>query len=602
MSIKMPESRLTPVFLLFFVVFAISAEAQKVKYKDVYALLSTKQYEAAEPFLKTYLKDNTDNPNAYLYMGTIYQEKIASDDILTGTDKAIQHMDSAILFYDKALKTMTEREIKKNKEYYESYNKRDLSTGEFGVKLDYVQFDLEKRITGLRESIDKIKMVKHYFTSAESLYKRSQELFLEIQQAYPGYCELYLRADDAMIKNLTALSHRYDSAAKAFDNYKISLSNYGKTGYNQKLTVLEVKDFKGDGKETADFYQETISVWDYKKFAVAALAVIEKDVMPAQESLVKYDMEINKLKRKLEADSVSVKADLVKLAQTKPGEQLKKFDEAPLPLDVFAIKMADLEYKSVWIENKVARTSHDLTLRLNATKEELKHINRVDSLLTQLKSSNLDESISNYRQFVNSTFTKGDIFKTYINGMKEYADREKEVKIKELALRAEALRWLTNGADSIPLFTEPTRTPNKFRPLVIEPGKYTAGLSFTDSVSAQGYFYNIPASHKPEIKVAYAVDKLNLREKRLHIIHGLATADPAGQIFFTLTYSERKDKAGKYPSSIAKIYKSDGLSWSNNIALDFIPQEIAFAPDSGELHIKSGDNVIRLDKNGKVVK
>lgn len=601
-SIKMPKSTHNLIFLLLFIAISVPATAQKVKYKDIYALLSSKQYDVAEPFLKTYLKDNLDNPNAYLYMGTIYQEKIANDDILVDTDKAIQHMDSAILFYNKAIALMTEKEIKKNKEYYESYNKRDLSTGEFGVKVDYVKFDIEKRMTALRENIDKVKMVKHYFTSSESLYQRSHALFLEIQLAYPGYRELYLRADETMIRNLTSLSQRYDSAIKAFDNYKISLSNYGKTKYNQKLTVSEIKDFKADGTETTDFYQETLKVWDYKKFATAALTVIEKDVKPAQESLVKYDMEINKLKRKLESDSVSVKADVAKLAQSKPGEQLKKFDEAPLPLDVFAVKMADLEYKSALIDNKAARTSPDLGLRLNATKAELKHINHVDSLLAKLNSTNLDEGINNYSQFVNSTFTKGDIFKTYIHGMKEYAEREKEAKLKELAIRLEATRWLTNGADSIPLFLEPAKTPNRFRPLVIEPGKYTAGLSFTDSVSAQGYFYDIPASHKPEIKVAYAVDKLNLREKRMHIIHGLATADAAGQIFFALTYSERKDKAGKYPSSVAKIYKSDGLSWSNNIALDFIPQEITFAPESGELHIKSGDNVLRLDKNGKVVK
>jgi tetratricopeptide (TPR) repeat protein len=598
----MPKSTLNLTFLLLFAAVSIPATAQKVKYKDVYALLSTKQYDAAEPFLKTYLKDNIDNPNAYLYMGTIYQEKIALDDILLGTDKTIQHMDSAILYYDKARTMMTEKEIKKNKEYYESYNKRDLSTGEFGVKLDYVQFDLEKRISALRESIDKVKMVKHYFTSSESLYKRSQELFLSIQQVYPAYRELYLRADENTIKNLNSLASRYDSAIKAFDNYKISLSNYGKTKYNQKLTVAEIKEFKSDGQGTADFFNETIQVWDYKKFATAALRIIENDVLPAQESLVKYDMEINKLKRKLETDSVSVKGEVAKLAQTKPGDQLMKFDEAPLPLDVFAIKMADLNYKSTVIENKAIRAGNDLALRLAATQEELKQINRVDSLTNLLSDESLDDDILNYQQFVKTTFTKGDIFKTYINGMKEYASREQETKTEELAVRLEAVRWLINGADSIPLFTEPTKRPNKFHPLVLSPGNYTSGLAFTDSVSAVGYFYNIPVSHKPDIKVSYAVDKLNFREKRMNIIHGLATADPAGQVFFTITYSERQDKTAKYPSTVAKIYKSDGLSWSSNIPLDFIPQEITFVPESGELHIKSGANVTRLDKNGKVVK
>ena len=48
---------------------------KKIKYKDIWGLLNTKQYEAAEPFLKAYLNENSDNPNAYLFMGIIYQEK-----------------------------------------------------------------------------------------------------------------------------------------------------------------------------------------------------------------------------------------------------------------------------------------------------------------------------------------------------------------------------------------------------------------------------------------------------------------------------------------------------------------------------------------------
>jgi hypothetical protein len=42
-----------------------AAHAQKVKYKDIFGLLKTKQYEAAEPFLRKYLKENDDNPNAF---------------------------------------------------------------------------------------------------------------------------------------------------------------------------------------------------------------------------------------------------------------------------------------------------------------------------------------------------------------------------------------------------------------------------------------------------------------------------------------------------------------------------------------------------------
>ena len=536
-------------------------------------------------------------------MGTIYQEKVVNDDILLQTDKAIQHMDSAILYYDKANKLLTDKELRKNKEYYETYNKRDMATGEFGVKLDYVQFDMEKRITTLKEQIDKIKMVKYYFTNAENLYKKSQELFLDIQGGYPGHRELHLRADASTIKNLSNLSHRFDSCTKAFENYKVSLSNYGKTKYDQKWTLREIENFKTDGKETSDFYTDDVKVWDYKAFSEAALTIINKDVKPVQESLVKFDMEINKLKAKLEADSVSVKSDLSKLASNALRTQLGKFDDAPLPLDVFALKIAELEYKSTVLENKTARATDDVNVRLNAVKVEVKYLNRADSASKKLLTRNLDEDILNYQQFVTSTFTKGDILKSYVNSMKEHITREKTKKDAELALRTKAMNWLVNGADSIPLFKEPVLPKNKYNPLVVVQEKYTTGLTFTDSVSGTGYFYNIPPSHKPDIKVQFPIDKLNLREKKLPAIHSLVTADANAQIFFVVTYLERVDKTGKYPATIAKIYKSDGLSWSNNIAFDFIPTEIIFVPDTGELVVKSGgDATVRIDKNGKVMK
>jgi hypothetical protein len=599
----MPNLRFTLIFPLFLIAAILPAAGQKVKYKDIYALLSTKQYDQAEPFLKNYLKENIDNSNAFLFMGTIYTEKIAGDDILTQTDKAIQHMDSAILYYDKALKLLTEKELKKNKEYYESYNKRDLSTGEFGVKLDYVHFDLEKRITALKEQIDKIKMVKYYFTSAESLYKRSQDVFLVIQQSYPGYRELYLRADEPTVKNLTALALRFDSCTKAFENYKVSLSNYGKTKYNQKWSLLNIENFNTDGKETTDFYKDDVRVWDYKSFSNDALGIIEKDVKPVQENLVKHDMEINKLRATLEKDSVSVKADLHKLMLGTLGDQLKKFDTSPFPLDIFALKTADLAYKSILIENKNAHAADDIHVQLNALQDELKYLNRSDSAATRLSARNLDEDIINYQHFVNSTFTKGDILKSYVHSMKEHISREKAAKDAALKLRTESMNWLVNGSDSIPLFMQPVRLTNKYRPLVVVPDKYTAGLTFSDSVSGTGYFYNIPPSHKPDIKVLFAIDKLNLREMKLAAIHSYVTADPNAQIFFALIYLERQDKTGKYPATVAKIYKSDGLSWSSNFAFDFIPTEINFIPDTGELVVKSsGDAIARVDKNGKLMK
>ena len=206
-------------FIQFALLLLVSAAyGQKAKYKDIYALLSTKQFEQAEPFLRTYLKKNDDNPNAYLFMGQILQEKAAKNDILKQTRLAVTNMDSAIQYYDKAYKLIDDREVRKNKEYYQSYNRRDLRTGEFGVKLSDIQFDIEKRIEGLKERIDKVKMVKHYFSLADSSYTRSNTLYSSLQKKYPSENQLFLRADDQTVKDLMTLSLRFDSCRKAFDH------------------------------------------------------------------------------------------------------------------------------------------------------------------------------------------------------------------------------------------------------------------------------------------------------------------------------------------------------------------------------------------------
>ncbi len=587
------------VKLIVLLLITTSAGAQKVKYKDIFALLNTKQYDQAEPFLKTYLKETTDNPNAYLFMGIIYKEKAEADDILLQTDRSIQRMDSAVLFFDTALKAIDEKELRKEKEYYMNYNRRDLRTGEFTVKLSDVQFDLQKKIEGLRERIDKVKMVKFYFTNAERLYSGSYNLFLIIQKGFPGERELHLRADEATIKNLSDLSLKFDSCSKMFMNYRGSLGNLEKTKYNQTWNITEIVDFKTDGTTQTDFYQDDVKVWDYKKFAGKSLDVIEKEVKPTQELLIKYDIEINKLRQKLETDSISVRNDLTKLIDKMLDSQLKKFDSDPLPMDVFALKIADLEYKSTLLENKDVKDTTNVYMLLQAVQSEVMYLNKVDSLADKLLNRNLDGDIMNYQQFVNNTFTKGDILKSYIRSLKDYSDREKTEKNRELAFRTEALKWLVNGNDSIPLFNEALKS--NFWPLVVLQDKYTAGLVFSDSVSGKGYFYSITPSRKPDVKVTFPIDKATMKERRQQGVKAFVTSDPAGQVFFVVIYMERMVN-GKHPATIAKIYKSDGLSWSHSFGFDIVPQEIVFVPNTGELVIKSsGETFVSVDKNGKLL-
>ena len=587
-------------FLILFLLFGPLCSAQKkIKYKDIFGLLNTKQYEQAEPFLKTYLKENDDNPNAYLFMGIIYQEKSVKDDVLKQTALALSHMDSAIQHYTKAYQQITEKEIKRNDEFYQAYNRRDLRTGEFGVKLSDIQFDLEKKMEGLKERIDRVKMVKHYFVLADTLYKKSTALYVSMLAPFENQKEFFLRADENTIKSLNALAVRFDSCVKAFDQFRGSLSTVGKTGYSPSMTRNEIKVFKKDGAQGADFYKDDLQVWDYKVFAQNSKQAIETDIFPLREHLISYDVEINKLREKLNSDSVSVKNDLTKLIDKLLLGQLKKYDANPLPMEVFSVKIADLDYKSTLLEAKPYKDSTNLHLQVALTEKALKSASKLDSITAVLLSRDIDYEIQNYNYFVSNTYSNGTVLKSFIKVVKDYAEREKRLREAELAAKKNSLQWMVLGSDSIPLFINGEQ--DKYKPLAIVDEKYTTGLKM-DSVVASGYFYSITPSRRPDIKVSFPLETNLLEKTSLESTHGLTYSDPSGQIFFVLVFSEKPTKDNKYAATVAKIYRSDGLAWSSNYSLPFIPKEVLFRNDTGEFVMRADANESVVDKNGKMLR
>ena len=149
------------------------------------------------------------------------------------------------------------------------------------------------------------------------MYKRSTHLFTSIKNDYPEERSLYLRADENLLKKLTALSVRFDSCVKVFENYRSSSATIGRTGYDQALSPKDINNYATEGTSPANFFMDDVEVWDYKKFADKVKAGVQKDIVPMRDLLVKYDVEINKLREKLNKDSVSVKSIKYKVQITR---------------------------------------------------------------------------------------------------------------------------------------------------------------------------------------------------------------------------------------------------------------------------------------------
>jgi len=584
--------------------FCFYGFGQKVKYKDLIVLLNNRQFDDAEPYLKKYLKENTDNPNAYLFMALIYQEKAAKLNLLKDTYLMVSFLDSTVYFAGKAKAGITERELSRNEDYYQLYSRRNLRTGKFDITLSDVQLALENMLK-LKDRATTILTLKSQFGAAQNAYTRANRLFLNIQKRYPGLREFYLRADETSIIELKYLAQVYDSCHMHFNDYKQTTELLVRTGYNQDIDPQEIIDFKTDGQSPVDFYRDDLKLWDYRRWALKSVGTIEKDIIPLQEGLVSVDAEINKLHQILKRDSASMLTEISDIRHKITFPELKKIDPNPLPLTVFEIKLSELEYGSQVARDRILKDSLKINLHILALRKELIYAREMDSLASSFLSKGNEGEVLNYHNFITKSFGSAAVLEGQIKSTKEFAEKEIARKERDLKKRVESLRWIIALPDSIPLFNE-VSSKNRFKPFVLVEDKFTAGIQFGKDSTGTGYFYTIAPSRKADVKASYPIDKQAFIKRNMPYTKAIGIQDERGKVFFILLYSEVKVK-DKIPATLVKIYKQEGVSWSINYTFDQTPAEIVFSPDTFEISVKTKSSlgeffIVSFDKNGKVIK
>lgn len=592
----MPKRFLLVVGL--FLVFTSSSFGQKVKYKDLIELLKAKRFEEAEPFLKRYLKETNDNPNALLYMGIIYHEKSLKADVLKHTALQQSFSDSALLFLDKAAKTITEREVKKD--YYEAYTRRDMRTGEFGVKLSDIQLDIDTRQKSIRDRKEKVMNLRKHFDAAQQVYTRTQATYSAITAGFGSTTDFYLQHTDATLKGFKLLEQQYDSLKQEFSSYRVVLQSLGKTAYNQSLDEDDIDNVVKDGRTPADFFADQVKIWDYTGWAKQSSEVIQKEIIPVREHLVSYDIEINKLGEKLRKDSVSVRSDLSKLVDRMLMSVLAKYDPKPMPLSLFAMKMAELEFGSDLADHRTTRDSVNLVFRLWQTKKELHDLVRLDSLASIMSGYQFEADVANYQHFIAHAYGNSAVLQTYVRTTKEFSEREIKKRREVMSKMESTLSWVIDGTDSIAISPAAQRE-SRFKPLVIVPEKMVAGLVFKDTV-ATGFLYNITPSRIPGAKGFFAVDS-TFKRRNLPVLKGIGATDALGQTYFAILYSEVP--TGKvFRTTVCRVSTTGGLEWARNFSLELPPANATYFPESQELSImlksSAGEKrIVTLDKSGK---
>ncbi|HNP19015.1 MAG TPA: hypothetical protein PKL31_11310 [Fulvivirga sp.] len=598
------------VLLALLVFFSLETQAQKIKYKDLFFLLETGKYDDGEPLLKKFLKEdkNADHANANLQMAFIFNKKVDDGDVLLKSDELITNADTALIYYGLALKYIDEKEIKKNDEYYQAYQRRDIRTGKFGIKLADVQFDLEKRISSLKDKKVKVQELQVYYQSTLSNYNEALEGFKQIRKDFPTQKILYLRSNEDLLVRIGEVENKSKLALQNFDSFQATLKKIEKAGYAPALHMRDIIDYEKDGLTNIDLTSDNIKFWDYEKWGESVNDAIKNNITPLRSELVAYDQSLNQLLDRLETDSMSM-ADKIKPSSAIVSK-LREYDSDPLPEAIFNLKKAEIMMKSLEMDHLNSRDSADVIYQLNYTNTKLGYVSNMDSLISLLIARNQAEDELNYANFINNEFKSAAGLQVYIKSKLDKVQEEKRNTELQFEKLAERSKWLIDDQDSIPIFKEVDLAQTKYVPLLIN-NQLTAGLYFSGKTPAKGYFAAINNKRVPTLKVIFEVDTENFKKQNLETIKTLISADDDGHVFYLMFYSQMPEKE-EFAASVCKIYSSDGLAWEKDITLATAPKEMVINGNTGDLIIDYdkanylgtqpiADRLV-LDKKGQIKK
>lgn len=429
---------------------------QKVKYKDLFFLIhKSKKYADGEPFLRSFLSNpkNGDHANAHFQMGVIHEANANSKDVLKENQMKVALLDSAVYFYSKSKSLITEKEVKRNGDYYEDdFMRRDLRTGKMGIKVSDVHLDLDERVNKINDRIANLKSIDTHFSKAKDEYQLAFDAYVELVSKYESQKSFYLRADHEVIKQCDHILASYDSAMGNFGHYKLRIADVGESDYSQTLNILKIGDIKSTGNKTADFYATSIDIYNFSDWANRTKTIVIDEIKPIKAKLLTYDQRLDRTREQLLKDSVSVISKLELGKDDALYEKLRIYDKNAMPLSLLDLKQEELRYWSFIFVNEPNKDSLNINYQIAMASDELNAINAVDSLSNALLGYNLTVEFENYKEYINGQYEGVAGMQRYIKQKLDFAQAEKQYRATILEAKQERGKWLLYGSDSIPLF------------------------------------------------------------------------------------------------------------------------------------------------------
>jgi len=618
----MKNISLAVVFILL--IAASNSMAQKLKYKDIFALIESKDYDTAIPQINAFLNDskNEDHANAHLQKGLYFEQKIEKYHIISDSTALLQESDSAIFFLNKAKSLISDKELKKNSEYYQSFYRRDLRTGDFGIKLSDVSLDLEKKITALQDLSKYAKIICTNLKIADRNYKLSNEQYRLIASLYGSQNDFFLIATEKEKDALQGMVERTDSIRTAIDAVRDAVSKLGRKGYSPEIQFVDIKEFGKDGMTKADFYQNDIVAWDYLTWAENAQQNIRIDVSRMRDNLNQTYEDLKAKFDLVKSGGGISKGDLATSIDSKLKSQIRSVDENPLPEKLLNILINHTQFEFITNEklNTKLADESDVNYQLSITEKVNSLIDDISKQTAVLVEPYTTNGTKKYSNFIETNYGGEFGLIKYRKELESQFSKEKK-KWEELqSYWSEKSKWgvSEDAADSIYLVarTDSTYTSmklSKFYTLSITEDDsaniYAFGIEFTGTKD-KGYLAKVGNDRVIKWKVNFDLNNFKYDDEILRVNGAYAPTsegDLAGYLYSSVPESENN-------FILFNSSKQGQLNWATSVKItnepvsikfnDFVKETNVFLMDEKALETYEGDNPIYIvfDRKGTKVR
>lgn len=420
--------------ILYTVLFSLTVTlcfSQKIKYKDLFPLLEAKNYEQAEPNLRTFLADekNSDEGNAHYQFATMMDSYFLEGDLLEDKEGTFSTGDTAIAFYNLAKGLIDEKELRKNDEFYQSFYRRDLRTGEFGIKISDVHLDIEKKIEAIENRKSQFVSVESMLASIEETEKSLISSYNSIIDSYDGYEDFVMAAGLSDLSNLGTLSDFQTTLLEKSQEITKNLKSLGIEDSYQTIVFGPISDnfSKIEPLMTLDGSLES---WDVETWVSNMKSVITNEVGSFKTAMGTIHEQLVDGKSLLQEHTrnnfpTKIPSGLI--------TRIQKWDVSSAPKDLLQVR----------IHENIAISLSDTLLNEDWSDSTLiaYHVKTCDSISSQLASlgkllpgmdNRMKSSAKYYSDFYNKGYGSVDDAVLYVGELQTW-------------VRAEMTRWDTIG-------------------------------------------------------------------------------------------------------------------------------------------------------------